>query len=291
MKLFNIFKYDIRRGLLENPSRFLVISLFAAILFFSFSLDTVHRFWFDPAVNGSIQNINSIGISFGDVILTQIGGILPINFNNISNGFTFPMKWILPHLTIQYYLLNYASADLRQEGIQILIRSKSKQAWWVSKCAWAAISTLTYYFLEMALIALICWITGKDMNLSINPIIFTSEFDSLPSLVNENAGKYFVSFCVMPCLIGITIGIVQMVLTLYIKPIFAYLITCAYYITGIYYPRPFFISNYAMAVRSSMIGICNFSTNQGIIICLIVIIFSMLIGRAHLRKIDIINNI
>ena len=87
MRFFNLFRYDLRRGRLFSPGRlFAVVSLFS-FLFLCFCVDVFQGFYFELK---SFWEINSLSLSFGDVLLGKTGGILPQNAQ--SQSFLFPTE-------------------------------------------------------------------------------------------------------------------------------------------------------------------------------------------------------
>ena len=223
-------------------------------MFLIFSLDVLHLWWFDPLVGQNLHNIGIIGLSFGDVILTQTGGMLPIMFTSLEEGFVFPIKWLVPHILVLYYTLNYVNNDLTHYGIQVLTRTRSKRIWWISKCVWNILTVVFCFAVGILSIYFLSAITGKNLSFSLNPnVFFRIEKEMLPSQSAANL-EYFCALCIVPCAVCVTVSLMQMSLALYIRPTFAYIAACVYYIAGAYYAHPLLISNYAMAVRNSTIG-------------------------------------
>lgn len=289
MKFLKLVWYDLRHELLSKPVKWLIILALFTLLFFIFSLDVLHLWWFDSLVGKNLRNINVIGLSFGDVILTQMGGMLPIVFTTLEDSFVFPIKWLVPHILVLYYTLNYINEDLTHYGIQILTRTRSKRAWWFSKCVWNIITVILCFAVGILAIYFLSAITGKNLGFSLNPnVFFRVEKELLPTQSATN-WEYFCALCAIPCVVCITVSLMQMVFALYVRPIFAYIASCVYYIAGAYYAHPLLISNYAMAVRNATIGFYNFYSKDGITICLLFSIVAIFWGTIRLERMDLMN--
>ena len=290
MKLPKLVWYDLRHKLFHRPIHWLLIVPLFALLFLIFSLDILHYWWFDPVVGRDLKNINAIGLSFGDVLITQMGGILPIVFTTLEDSFEFPIKWLAPHILVLYFTLNYVTEDLTHCGIQTLTRAKSKRVWWYSKCIWNGATVVSCFFIGFLTLYLLSAITGKGTDFTLNPSVFKSyEGEYLPEQT-ATALEYFCALCVMPCVVCITVSIMQMALSLFVRPAFAYIASCAYYIAGAYYAHPLLISNYAMPIRSATIGFYNFYFRSGMLICLAMSGIALVCGAVRMEKMDLINN-
>ena len=290
MKFFKLLWYDLRNGLFSKPARWVIVATLFALLFLIFSVDVLHWWWFDSRVEQDIRNINVIGLSFGDVVLTQLGGMLPIIFTTLADSFDFPVKWLLPHVLILYFTLNYVSEDLTHCGVQVLTRARSKNAWWLSKCIWNVFTVVSCFVVGIGVLYVFSFVTGKELGFVFNSEVFFHLMSEWLPEQNAGAWEYFMALCIMPCVVCVTVSLLQMVLSLFVKPVFAYIVSCVYYIAGAYYAHPLLISNFAMSSRSAVIGFYNFYAGSGLIICMVFSVSAVLIGISRLGKMDLINN-
>jgi hypothetical protein len=287
VRLYKALRHDISYGLILKPRKWLVALFFFAVLFVLFVFDVFHIFYFD--VKG-LGDINSLSLSLGDVIMFELGGSLPMMAFSVESAAQLPTAWLLAHILICYFTLYYLNDDLSHEGMQIIFRMRDKSLWWLSKVIWNIISVVLCYLVGYGILYVLCMLTGKNGGLSINPALFSFAFsEAFPNLpVSEST--LFLCLCVLPCVVGITISLLQMALTLFVKPIFAYIASCVYFIGGSYYAHPLMISNYAMPVRGAAIGIYNFRFASGIWVCLIFCLAAIIVGSVRLNKMDIVNN-
>lgn len=287
MRLYNTLRYDIRYGFISKPIKWFIILFFYAFLYLCFTFDIFHLFYYD--VRG-IGDINSLSLSVGDVIMFELGGKLPMLSFSRDSKILLPTSWFLAHILICYVTLHYLSEDLSHGGVQVISRVKNKSLWWFSKCLWNIITVISCYVIGYGVLYLLCLITCKNNTLALNANIFSIIFSA--NLANKTAsnGELFLYLCALPCIVGITINLMQMTLTLYVKPIFAFIASCVYFIAGMYYANPIMISNYAMPVRGAVIGIYNFSFSSGALICLAFCIAAVYIGVYRIKKMDLVNN-
>lgn len=282
MRFFNILHYDMHYGLLGKPGKWIVVTTYSVFLFISFCFSVFHGFYGE--IN-SLWNINSFSLSAGDLLLVSLGGKLPL-YHQQAHTYNFPMPWFIWHILICYFTLTYMSEDLSQGGVQVITRAKQKMWWWTSKCLWNMTVVIIYYAVGYLALWVLALLSGENRSWVLNPQIFQLFFaQNLPDTYRPNL---FTAVCVLPCLVGVTVNLMQMTLTLFIKPIFAFIIMCCYYIIGIYYAHPLVLTNYAIPVRSADIGIYNFQPLAGAMLCLLLCLLSVLVGAWKIRRKDIL---
>lgn len=285
MRLCKLLRYDLRQGLWAKPAKGVAVAALAGFFFFCFCLDTFHTFYYQ--VSG-FKDINALGLSFGDVLLTQIGGVLPPDTAGGIESFSFPIKWFFLHALILFFTLDHASGDLGRCGMQVISRCGSKGRWWLSKCLWNLTATAFYYAVFFAVTALLSAISGKDMSMTLNAQVFAANFaESLPAWCASD-GALLTALCILPCVVGLALNMLQMTLTLYMRPMAAYLAVCAYLMAGVFYAHPALLSNFALTVRSRAVGVYALSNAEGIMLCLGLIFAAVGVGLWRIRNMDLI---
>lgn len=285
MKFFKLYRYDLRQGLAAKPVKWLIIGALAGFIFFCFCLDVFHIFYFDVTGFGGI---NILGLSFGDVVLTQLGGILPPDINSVVQEFIFPVKWLFFHILILFFTLGYTSGDLTRCGMQVITRTGNKTRWWLSKCLWNLTAATSYYVVGIGVLYILSALTGKAPSMALNNTIFLGFFgEPLPAWASSGRAM-FTALCVTPCAAGLALNLVQMTLTLYIKPMIAFLLICAYWIAGVFYVHPMFLSNYALSVRNRAVGIYPLTNTGGLVLSAAVAVCAVIIGCIRMQKMDLI---
>lgn len=282
MRFFNIFRYDFRYGFLSRPGRWAAVVLYAVFLFSSFSFSIFHGFYGEV---DSLWSINSLSLSVGDLFVADLGGKLPPDFRQLQS-YSFPTSWFVWQIIPCVCTLSYMIEDLSQGGMQVLIRAQKKSWWWFSKCLWNLWVVLVCYGLEYLSLWVLSLISGKAQTWELNSRVF--QFSFAQALPSTHSTHLFVSLCLLPCLAGMAVNLMQMTLSLFVKPVFAFTAVCCYLIVGVYYAHPLMLPNYAMPVRSAAVGIYNFRPELGIGLCLLAFAACFMVGAWKIRKKDIV---
>ncbi len=283
MRFFRILQYDFRQGILVHKKRCLWVMLLAVFLFLNFILSVYQSFYF--FLDGFLQ-INSLHVSFGDVMLGTVGGIFP--YIPGMQRFTVPAVWLCVYLLCFYFTLSYAHDDFSEGGVQVIIRAKSKLLWWLSKCLWNMLTVSLYFLLLYGVLFLLCLATRKELSFSLNADIFKSLLGFRLPEISRSSGQMFAALCILPWLTAVAVSLVQMVLTLLAKPVFAYIIIGIWLIAGVYYANELMLPNYALSVRNITIGVYGFRTGFGIFLCLLVSMLAVTAGAAVLCRRDML---
>ena len=91
----------------------------------------------------------------------------------------------------------------------------------------------------------------------------------------------------MPPLMMIALCLVQMAVSLFIRPIFSYVLTVAIMLSSAYYLSPLLPGNYAMPVRSAEMIEGGVTLRSGCATCVLLIALSVLTGMIRFRRYDI----
>lgn len=284
MKLFKAIRYDLRFGIYESSKRYLLIALFAAFVFVCLIFDMVHISVF---LTGNVNGVWRLPISLGDVLLFELGGYLPIS-QNIGEGFSFPTIWFLSIIIPCYLTLSYTTRDLSGSGIQVITRLQSKGRWWVSKCILNATTIILYYAVIYIVIAALCLVFGFSLSFMPDETMFSAEFNAVFLASQTTNSQMFLALCLMPCITTVALSLVQMTMALFIKPAFAYIAICVYLAASVLCVYPFFITNFAMPVRSSAVGIYNFDFTSCLITAAAIALAAIVVGRFRILRMDIL---
>lgn len=211
-----------------------------------------------------------------------------------GNKFRFPALWAAVILYVSYITLYYPYKDLNGYGKNVLINAQNKKIWFLSKCVWVGVSTIIYFLFAFAVLFVLAIVFGAECTVAVSS---DTVFKFIPYVTTEqnllfNDGMYYkVTFLhyILPVLVCVMNNLVQLLLSLFIKPFFSYIFTVSYTITSAYYLKCFMLGNYAMLARSDIFISNGVDFNIGFIICLSVIIIVAALGTAVFSKQDIIN--
>lgn len=273
---YKCLKYDLKCGLLKEYKKYIVaIGLFIIIGFDFF-------------------------IKMSDIKITVFDYLFYLFFGmeeyvpSPGNKFRFPALWVMVILYISYITLYYPYKDLNGYGKNILLNTKSKKTWYLSKCLWVSISTIFYFAIGFVVLSLFAIISGTEMsaNVSSNVVIkFIPFITTKQNLFFNNAIYYKVSVShfVLPVIICIMNNLFQLFLSLFVKPFFSFIFTVSYTIASTYYLERFMLGNYAMIARSDIFIDNGVNFTDGFIISLSAVFIITILGTTLFSKQDILN--
>lgn len=289
MKFFRLVKYDFVQNFRKTLAKCGVAGGVSLLYFLYFFMDVLHIFWSGGTLTENLDVFQKQRITICDSLLYLTGGMLPVSFKSLTDSFQFPVRWLLPHVLILFFTLDYARNDLTHGGTQVLTRAHNRVLWWMSKCIWNTMTVFSCFATELAVWFLLSSFVIKTEGFSLNSILFEGFFNASLPEQGIFTWKYIGTFCLLPVLVCAAVSLLQMTLTLYVKPVFAYVAAIVYYIAGVYYVTPLLLSNYALSVRSSTIGLYNFRPETGLILCVASGIIAVSIGGVRLCRMDLLN--
>jgi len=279
MRFFKLLRFDLFYGVIKAYHKYILL----LFLFIPISIE----FEFKRTGFTDMINDGEASKTLGDVALYVFGGMKEY-IPSPDNPFLFPVFWLLFYLIIFYTTLYYPFKDLNGFGKQIIVHGGSRKSWWLSKCLWNAVTVSAFFVLIWIAILFYARITDAGMTFQISP--YMREIFELNEIVNSPE-KWDVTtlLIVGPWLTAIALNLVQMVLSLLIKPIFSLIVSVIILIASAYYYSPLMLGNYAMCVRSSQIMTNGMPLKSGIVYCVVVILVSIMIGMLIFRNYDILN--
>jgi len=279
MRFFKLLRFDLLYGVMKAYHKYILLTG----LFIPISIE----FEFKRSGFTDITNDGVAAKTLGDIALYVFGGMKEY-IPSPNDPFLFPAFWLLFYIIIFYTTLYYPFKDLNGFGKQIIVHGGSRKSWWLSKCLWNAVTVSVFFVAIWMAILLYARITGAGMTFQISP--YMREIFELNEVV-DSPEKWDVRtlLIVGPWLTAIALSLVQMVLSLLIKPIFSFIVSVIILIVSAYYYSPVMLGNYAMCVRSAQIMTNGMPLKGGIVYCVVVILSSVMIGMVIFRNYDILN--
>lgn len=279
MRFIKNILLDLRNGIVKHYSLFVLPALVAAGVFFD-AMSGVKKYLSYWGSDGGT-------VSFGDYWFYLYGGMkeyVPAP----ENPFQVPIIWIIVLVSVSFLVLNYPVRDMCGVGSQILVQTGGRSKWWFSKCVWNVLSTFTYHFILITVTVLLCAVYHIDMNIKYNielqKTLFHMEVDA--PLVAHTTIPIVVF--ILPVLFSMAINLVQMTLSLFIKPVFSFLTVCVLLISSAYFLSPFMLGNYAMPLRCQLIYSGGVSYRLGIIVSVMLMVISVVTGLLCFKRYDIL---
>lgn len=281
MKYIKLLWFDIRKGLLHNPMLFVVPLIVAVIACIDLTnqIASLNEFdYFDTQIKGS----------FADYLMFIYGG-MDKYVPDFSNPFLFPVRWAVVFLALSFIILNYPFEDMQGFGQQILIRTKGRMVWWLSKCGWNLLSVIVYHALIFSVAALFCVAAKGSLSNGINKDLQYAVFQLDRASISSQDRPWSFAMLVLPVFFSIGINLFQMTLSLFIKPIFSFLVIAFLMISSAYALSPYLVGNYAMPVRYDLVMQEGVSITVGFAVSLLLILVSVSIGIIRFHQYDILN--
>lgn len=281
MKYIKLLKFDIQNGILKKITLFItpvIISLISC-LDLANKITVMNREGFHPS---------KFQASFSNYIAYLYGGMAEY-VPDPNNPFIFPVRWLVVFLLILFLTLNYPYDDMQSFGQQILIRTKGRSLWWLAKCGWNICCTLVYHFIIYLTTLIFCLATNADVISGIDSNLLNVVFST--NRATQVPGNKVLPFSILLLPIAMSIGItlLQMVLSLFIKPIFSFLVLSLLMLSSAYFMSPFWIGNYAMLVRYDLMHTRGVHITAGIITSIVLICLAFIVGLIRFRYYDILN--
>ena len=273
---YKCLKYDLKCGLLKEYKKYIIaIGLFVIIGFDFF-------------------------IKMSDIKITVFDYLFYLFFGmeeyvpSPGNKFRFPALWVMVILYISYTTLYYPYKDLNGYGKNILLNTQNKKIWYLSKCMWVTISTVFYFSLAFIILTFFAIIFGAEITTRVSSTVvikFIPFITTEQNLFYCDAMYYKVPFLhfLLPVVICIMNNLFQLFLSLFIKPIFSFVLTISYTIASAYYMEFFMLGNYAMIGRSNIFIENGVDFTNGLIISLIIILIVTISGTMLFANQDILN--
>ncbi len=272
----NCLLYDIKCGFLKEYKKYIVAVILFLIIGFEFYNEyrdiklTVFDYFF-YAFFGMEEYVPSPG-----------------------NRFRFPALWIALVLYSSYITLYYPFNDLNGYGKSVLLQCRDKRLWYLSKCVWVIISTVVYFIIGFIVLGFFSLVKGGEFCADVNsavvirliPYLTTEEY-----LFYNDALFYRVSIVhfVLPVLVCIMNNLIQLLLSVFIKPFFSFIFTVSYAIVCTYYLDKYMLGNYAMIGRSTAFISNGVDFKSGCYLIVGMIVVSVILGAVCFFKKDILN--
>ncbi len=157
----------------------------------------------------------------------------------------------------------------------------------MSKCAWNTLSVILYFLLGWGITVLGCICTGIPLTLHLSPNI-----NILFEMTGYNMlhpDELTAEILLLPLAVMAALMLMQMALSLFVRPVYSYMITAAVLLAGTYYLSPLFIGNYAMPLRSIRMIRNGVEPKTGLIMSAVLAAVSVAAGLVRFRRYDILS--
>ncbi|MDR0515255.1 MAG: hypothetical protein LBG81_08890 [Coriobacteriaceae bacterium] len=276
MSLYRILAFDLRNGVARHWRRYAAIAAF-------FCLSVLALF----AARKAYLDVypSSVGpFTLGDCVVGAFSGMKEYVFDP-RNPFDFPALWLLTFLLAAYLTLHYPYRDLLGVGRHLVVAAQSRVGWWYAKCLWVLASVGLFYAVCGAVLCLALLLDGGAFTLDVSPR--TPGVLAFGHAVLGQPGGIWPLLVLLP-LATVALCLLQLFLSLVIKPLPSYLCTVSLLFLSSYFKTPFLLGNYLMAARSEVFITGGMGFAAGAVLAGALIIVSVVAGRAWVQQMDII---
>ena len=274
LKILKLFIYDFKQGFAYNKVKFLILFIVGIIFSISFRMDA-----------GEFTDIESF--NYPEYVLYIVEGIRQLPLAEIDK-YMIPVLWIGIQVIIGYIVGYYPVDDLHGYGQQILIRSRSRSRWWLSKCIWNVSMVVLAYIVLYLAIGIVCLVSGDGFSLSIQQSLIESGMMDTTSIKVSDL-KLFVMLFIMPCLVSVAISMVQMVVALILSPVIGFIMAQVVMFGSTLFPYKLFIGNYSMFAKNEICGMTQIDTKEGIVINIMITVLAFVTGLLYFNKCNILS--
>lgn len=282
-----LIRYDIRQGFRYNSWKYagaLLMFLVLSLMFFAVvNMGQKHH----DFTNGDL--------SVFDYLLYFMKGekaYVP----KWDTEFRIPALWMLFQLWLHFMLAAYPIQDIRSYGLQIFVRMEKRERWWLGKCAWNMATVVSYYGILFALAAVSGLMSGYSFTPVLNQDVTAWFYSYQTDPMILTPGRVWILLVILPVLVSLTLGLIQMALSLLAGPFFSFLAIVIYLYLATYKTAPYLIGNFSMAFRSNWLsregadiaGLECVTSSQGIGICLALMIAAVLAGLVIIRRYELL---
>ncbi len=270
--LLMLISLDLKKGFKFCKLKFLVAFLALA------ALSLVCIFYFEGADSPSL----------GDTLIYLLTGITfyePDPQRNIP--FTIPNTWLVVFLFCSYITLEYPFEDLDGQGEISVLVCGSKAKWWLSKCIWVVLTTISYFIVLLLAAALATLITSGTLSLDVRPETLQGikEFESNLIEAPWNTPLLLMSVIAVSC----SINLIQLFASIAIKPLPAFGAIATLYILSAYFSNPLFPGEYLLAARSSVFVENGYSASLGLVLSFALGLWAVISSTLYFKQTDLMD--
>ena len=271
MTFYKILHHDIQCGLLRR--RYFLIPLVALIPLIEF-------LW--------LTKIYDVTGTTMDMLLYIFKGAAPVSvIPGASEKVELPVLWLFLVGACLLINMDYILNDLAANGQQIIIRCKKRLKWYLSKCIWNILSSLLYFALLLASIAVVGSLSGNKVSISITPDTLAVLFD-IWGLETVSSCQAILVGIVMPCATIMALNLLEMTLCLFVKPILSFLVCIGTLVLAIYIDNSFLLGNGAMTIRNIVISPEASTIGMVLLSTIFTIIGCAILGSLRFSRMDIL---
>ncbi|WP_202785890.1 hypothetical protein [Heyndrickxia sporothermodurans] len=247
--------------------------LFVMILLISF---------YQIKLSSEVEGFNISSITYTDLFYTIFKGT-EYQILDEPNA-KFPFSWLILQMMGPFIIGGYVREDLFDQSSFLIVRAKHRLSLWLSKLLFSftvAISMYLFFILAILLTSLFLSFSfewsdyGEKM---IKPLLSTT-LDPV---------DFSIDILILPFLVTLLIVIAQGILTVFVRPIYAFFILLSALAVSVFSTSRLLPGSYSMILRHHSLDIENGFTWMNVFIYILVVLFVIICsGYVLFKKMDI----
>lgn len=218
--------------------------------------------------------------SFLEMISEPLIGISVINPLSRNNP-QIPYLWIMFYIVFYIYNLINISDENKNSLTNYVLRLNSRKSFILSKIINNSISAIIYhtvYIISYLILYLI--FSQRNFSMDFSGIKFFYDL----SLDDVGEFELFLSIIIFPLILNIFISILQIFLSLYIKPLYGLIVIIIYMITSMFVSSPIFLFNIGM-IKRNISFLDNFIPIAMMLVLIVSLVLYLSINRMQKKDI------
>lgn len=227
-------------------------------------------------------------LSLGDTLIYLLSGITFYEPDPQRDfPFTIPNTWLVVFLLCSYITLEYPFEDLEGQGEISVLVSGSKTKWWLSKCIWVVLATISYLLVLMLAAALGTLIANGSLSLEVHPETLQGikEFENNLVEAPWNMPVLLLAVIVVSC----SINLIQLFASIVVKPLPAFGAIATLYILSAYFSNPLLLGEYLIAARSTVFVENGYPPSLGLALSFALSLWAIICSTLYFKQTDLMD--
>ena len=201
--------------------------------------------------------------------------------------FVLPVEWMLFVLLMLFIPLRFPYRNLMGIGKMLMVEAGERWSWWLSKCVWIALYVVAYWGLMLLVSAVVSAIMFGA--LSLTPSEENLMFSGIDSFDLAAGTLSIVPAVCAGVAMSCALCLVQLVLSLMIRPIMSFACGAALFFTSSFFFHPLLVGSYLMLSRSSAFVAHGTDPMLGCGLALVIGVIAVVAGGFGFSRMDIVD--
>lgn len=280
MRLLKFLRYDVEEGIIKYWYKYLIVILLVIVACIS-----------SDAKYECVEELFGEKNSFFEYGFDFFLGKLPYHFSH-SNITIFepPYIWVSFYIALLFCMGNFIEESINNYGGMLILKSKSRAYWWISKCIWVSLINVVNWMLFWISNISFAWIRNGEISINNDVFITSTKYGAVISQ-SSNTYRMFLTVS-MPLLVGIACSLLNMVVSLVIGSFGSMMIMIALVIFSTYYATRINPYEYALIIRyfeqDKAQAFTPLQPLNGVFYLISLSVFMMILGYVIIRKKNLI---